>query len=296
MERNLNAMGTGTSTPWICDRCTLENPANIIYCKACSNKKTISSRSSWLCQNCQANTPANYVFCNQCGCEKSSVSKSHLRRTKSFDNKNEWNCYHCTLLNPSSTDSCSACGRKRKREIIVVADSSPESNEDEETDRTKNSASKRLYPRLDIDLTVDVDSEVAQRSPDVLKCSQCRTILYDNLGFVCNVCGTRCAEDGFKPRPFPSSSLPSSAVAKYPSSSNGSWSCTKCTLRNEARQLACAACGNSREKEEPDSLSSSQLNVDCEGNNSYYITLLLSVFCLLVDTSSVKIFVRPWLI
>lgn len=274
-------MGTASSTQWVCDRCTLQNPADATKCKACSNRKSVSASSGWKCQKCQANNPTKYVLCNHCGNEKSFVteSKSEPGRTKQIDNKDEWSCTKCTFRNPSSLITCSACGAKRNEELIVVADSSPssESEDDLVTDGCKSSTSRRLYPRLDIELAnVDVDTEVAGRSPDVLKCAQCRTVLYDNLGCVCNVCGTKCAEDGFKPRPFPSSSLPSSTVAKYPSSSDGSWSCTQCTLQNDARQLVCEACGKPREKEDDNLSSSSQSYIE---GNGYDKQLYLINYC-----------------
>ena len=261
-----NDMGTGTSSismPWVCERCTLENPANETTCKACSKKKPNSPRPVWVCQTCGESNPRTYVFCSHCGKDydpKPSTNQSRSSKAY-YSETNEWNCPKCSSRNPASTTTCSTCRNKKNGGVIVVADSSPgpAATPSERTDGGKISKSGRLYPRLDLEVaSIDVDPDVAQKSPDVLKCSKCRTVLYDNLGSVCNVCGEKCSDEGFKPRPFPSSSLPSSTVAQYPSSSDGSWTCTQCTLQNDARQLACAACGKQREKEAADVSSSSQ--------------------------------------
>jgi RNA polymerase subunit RPABC4/transcription elongation factor Spt4 len=95
-------------------------------------------------------------------------------------------------------------------------------------------------------VAIEVDpSRLGESQNDVLKCLKCQTLLYDNTGTHCMVCGTPCMTEGFKPRPFPQSSLPKVKPEDNPSSS-GVWKCVSCTLLNDPDQTICQACGSKK--------------------------------------------------
>jgi len=104
------------------------------------------------------------------------------------------------------------------------------------TTSQESASNRRLYP----DLTLELYPEIAQQSSEVLKCPNCQSLLYDNVGLFCTVCRSPCPEEGFKPRPFPESSVPH--ISKDPDDQK--WSCPGCTFENKASKSSCEVCGS----------------------------------------------------
>ncbi|XP_032234335.1 calpain-D isoform X2 [Nematostella vectensis] len=225
-------MGTIASIEqWTCQKCTLLNSGISRSCQACGAVRR--STKTWICRICQHENPVSIVLCNECGYEKPNNQSPSRTKTK------QWSCSKCTLVNPASTTKCSACGNVEQIEIIDSSEEKPVST---------TSKADRLYPNLELEIQkVEVDPEIIDQSPEVvLKCPKCQTLLYDNVSLFCTVCGSRCTDDGFKPRPFPSSSVPSS-----PESSSaplpGTWNCPGCTYANQDAVVSCEVCGSKRD-------------------------------------------------
>lgn len=137
-------------------------------------------------------------------------------------NGKEWTCDRCTFSNLSKGTICSACGFSPS---LVVAD------------YAMNTEKPRLYPTLPVELY----SEIAQQNEEqVLKCPNCQSLLYDNAGLCCTVCHCPCPEQGFKPRPFPESSIRRTSD----DSGGGKWSCAGCTFENKSHNSKCEICGH----------------------------------------------------
>ena len=201
-------MGITDSFPrsWQCVRCTYLNSfTTSSQCQVCGADR---NEKLWICCNCAASNPVHIVLCNSCGSERNTFA------TK----KTDWSCPKCNYVNISDSTNCNVCKSSK-----LLNDQSVKSKDP---------------------VAVDVDSSRLQEfQQDVLKCHNCQTLLYDNTGNHCMVCGTPCVADGFKPRPFPQSSLPK---VKYEDglSSSGMWKCLTCTLLNDPDKIICQTCGN----------------------------------------------------
>ena len=226
-------MGTVISgEQWTCKKCTLDNSRFAKVCQACG------SPCPWSC-DCGTKNLESLVSCSACGSQRPStslMSKILTPRPKELCNpESEWSCPKCTLNNSAKRKACSACGcEKPKCEHPMVVD--VEANE------TVSASPPRLYPDLEIS-KVEVNLDIAEHSPEGLKCPRCNAQLCDNASVTCTNCGARCSSEGFKPRPFPSSSLPSTpqAVEAPPP---GTWNCPACTFNNKGRNLLCLMCGD----------------------------------------------------
>ncbi len=212
-------MNFSTEQDWTCEKCTLINPGRNPTCLACGRRK--QTTATWICKSCGSRNPQTVVLCNQCGSDKIESPRN------SDHNGKQWTCPRCTLSNPWKTNVCSAC---QFDPSLVVADTSTSAGP---------SSNQRLYP----DLSLELDPGIAQQSPEVLKCPNCQSLLYDNVGVNCTVCHSPCPEEGFKPRPFPESSI--SHVSK--DFGTGSWSCSGCTFDNKHSNPICEVCGSARE-------------------------------------------------
>ena len=216
--------GNLSSEQWCCEKCTLINQGRFAVCQACGNQKQVNP--GWTCRNCSSPNPSSIIQCNSCRSLRFNQSST------ASENESRWICPRCTLSNSCKSDVCSACKLNRSLE---VADSS------EDRGRRGRSFAERVYPNL----TLELYPEIAQQSSEVLKCPRCQSLLYDNVGSYCTVCRSPCPEDGFKPRPFPSSSLPSSSK----DFSVELWSCPGCTLYNNVSASKCEVCGTTRQGE-----------------------------------------------
>ena len=217
----MDEMGVNFSTErvWTCEKCTLINPGRNPTCSACGCRK--QATNTWVCKVCGSRNPQTLVLCNQCGSDKIESPR------KANHNGIQWTCPRCTLTNPFTNNFCSAC---QFEPPLVVADT-PVSR--------GPSSNRKLYP----DLSIDLHPSIAQQSTEVLKCSKCQSLLYDNVGVNCTVCHSPCPEEGFKPRPFPESSIPH--VSK--DLCINSWSCSGCTFENKVSNTVCEVCGSARE-------------------------------------------------
>ncbi|XP_020605318.1 calpain-15-like [Orbicella faveolata] len=218
----MEAMGVNFSTEqsWTCKQCTLINTGRNPTCSACGYRKQ-PTVSAWTCKVCGSRNPQTVVLCNHCGSDR-------IKSPRNCDhNGKQWTCPRCTLTNPWTASICSAC---QLDPSLVMADSSASRG---------SSAKERLYP----DLSLQLHPVIAQQSPEVLKCPKCQSLLYDNVGVYCTVCHSPCPEEGFKPRPFPKSSVPH--VSKDIDDSH--WSCSGCTLDNKASNSVCEVCGRARD-------------------------------------------------
>ena len=129
----------------------------------------------------------------------------------------------------------------------------PDDNQDSPSPSSVNSQRTRLYPNLELELPkIECDANIAQQSPEIiLKCPKCQTLLYDNASMYCTVCGSLCESEGFKPRPFPSSSVTTSPESTPPALP-GQWNCPGCTFANDNCQTICEICHTEREVKEND--------------------------------------------
>lgn len=230
----MDKMGVKLSTEqdWPCEKCTLINPGRDSTCQACGNRK--QSNGSWICKACAFRNPQSSVSCNQCGSEKVMLSASTGTSQNSDPShgiiRKQWTCIRCTLSNSRKNKICSACGFDPA--LIEADDGKDRAN-------TESTKKQRLYP----DLTLELHPEIAQRSSDqVLKCPKCQSLLYDNAGLVCTVCRCPCPEEGFKPRPFPESSIPRTSE----DTDDQRWSCPGCTFENQNSNPVCQVCGSNR--------------------------------------------------
>ena len=201
-------MGITDSFPrsWQCVRCTYMNSFTTgSQCEMCGADR---DEKMWICCGCGASNPADIVLCNSCGSEQNTFT------TK----KTEWPCPKCSFVNPSDSTKCDVC----------------------KSDKLSNNQHVKLKSPIDIEVD---SSRLKEFQMDVLKCDKCKTLLYNNTGAHCMVCGTPCVAEGFKPRPFPQSSLPKAKFKDSPSSS-GMWKCVICTLLNDPKQTICQACGH----------------------------------------------------
>ena len=225
----MDSMGVNLSMEkdWPCEKCTLINPGRNPTCQACGHRK--QPAEGWICKACASRNPQSLVLCNNCGSERFTASSPSPNTNTNHDK--EWTCSRCTLANPWRNKICSACGLDP---AVVVADSSKKTS-------PESTSNRRLYPNLSLELY----PEIAQQSSEVLKCSKCQSLLYDNVGLHCTVCRSPCPEEGFKPRPFPESSMPraSKDLAEQ------RWSCLGCTFENKASNSICEVCGSGREVE-----------------------------------------------
>lgn len=214
-------MGVNFSTEqnWTCEKCTLINTGRNPTCSACGHRK--QATVTWICKSCGSRNPQTVVLCNSCASDRTESPRN------SDHNGKQWTCPRCTLSNPWTTHLCSAC---QFDPSVIVADTSTSAG---------SSSNQRLYP----DLSLELHPSIAQQSPEVLKCRNCQSLLYDNVGVNCTVCHSPCPEEGFKPRPFPESSIPH--VSK--DLATGSWSCSGCTFDNKASNSVCEVCGSARE-------------------------------------------------
>ncbi|XP_031551035.1 calpain-15-like [Actinia tenebrosa] len=246
---------------WTCSECTLDNKSNNDVCKACGHKRA-ENNTYWICRTCGVKNPEGNSRCSGCKCARTQAIESSASTLNGVHNlfrrvvggKKPWSCVKCTLENPSSIEKCTACGNPK--EDIVIPDPDDEElhssglpsrsnrqNEYSSSEGQSQRAQERLYPNLEIEIPkIDVDTHVAQQSPElIVKCPKCRTLLLDNVGLCCTVCGTRCEDEGFKPRPFPSSSI-ASTPESTPPSIPGMWNCPSCTFTNENSRLNCEMC------------------------------------------------------
>lgn len=219
----MEIMGVSLSTEpdWHCEKCTLINPGKNGTCQACGLRK--QTTVSWICKACASRNPQALVLCNNCGSEK--CIGSAILPDVNTSNSKQWTCSQCTLTNPWRSNTCSACG-------LVVTD------REKEVTSKESSSNGKLYP----DLNLELYPEIAQQSSEVLKCPNCQSLLYDNVGLCCTVCRSPCPEEGFKPRPFPESSKPRESKEL----DNQKWSCPSCTFENKASNSVCEVCRSSR--------------------------------------------------
>lgn len=205
---------------WTCNKCTLINRGRNSTCLACDHRK--QSTATWICQFCGSRNPHTVVLCNSCGSDR------EVARNADSSGK-QWTCPRCTLTNPWNRSICSAC---RLEPPIAVANS------------VKASVSERTFsrPKIYPDLSLELHPTIAQQSSEGLKCPKCQSLLYDNVGVHCTVCHSPCPEEGFKPRPFPKSSIPS--VSKSPLGDR--WSCSQCTFDNKGTNSFCELCESDR--------------------------------------------------
>lgn len=222
-------MNLSTQPDWQCEKCTLINPGRINICQACGRRK--QHAESWVCDACASRNPHALVLCNNCGSKRLKAS-SVTPDANNTSNGKQWTCSRCTLTNPWKNNTCSACGLDQ---ALVLADPA------KETTSTEPSSNRKIYPDLKLDLYPDI----AQQSPEVLKCDKCQSLLYDNVGLHCTVCHSPCPEEGFKPRPFPESSKPRASKDL----DDQKWSCSGCTFENKASNSICELCGSGREVE-----------------------------------------------
>lgn len=223
----MDTMGVKLSTAehWPCEQCTLINPGKNSTCQACGiNRKKFAE--SWICKACASRNPQSVVLCNHCGSEKLIGSTS---TSPNSDHENEWTCRRCTLTNSWKNNICSACGSDP---ALGVADHA------KDTTNPVSPSKRRLYP----DLTLELFPEIARQSSEVLKCPKCQSLLYDNVGLFCTVCRSPCPEEGFKPRPFPESSIPRESKDR----DDQTWSCSGCTFENKASNSICEVCESGR--------------------------------------------------
>lgn len=201
-------MGSKLSTEenWHCAKCTFINLGRNSVCQVCGNRKQM--HESWTCNVCAYRNPESLVLCNHCGSERVVVSTS-TSLNSDLNHVTKWTCDACTLTNLCKDSICSACGSSRS---LAVTDPS----------------GLELHP------------EIAEQNIDkVLKCPHCQSLLYDNVGRCCNVCHFPCPEQGFKPRPFPNSSIRSTSEEL----NGGEWSCPSCTFENKSSSFECKICG-----------------------------------------------------
>ena len=203
-------MGITDSFPrnWECARCTYANTFMTFssQCQICGYDR---DAQLWICCSCGASNPAHIVLCNSCGSEQNTFT----------GRKKNWRCPKCSCINFPDSINCSVC----------------------QTNKSSKSQVKSVIP-----IAVEVDSSrLRELQKDVLKCHKCKTLLYDNTDINCTVCGVPCLAEGFKPRPFPQSSLPKLKAEDQPSSS-GLWKCSTCTLLNDPAQTICQACGSKK--------------------------------------------------
>lgn len=219
----MEIMGVNLSTEpdWHCEKCTLINPGKNGTCQACGLRK--QTTVSWICKACASRNPQALVLCNNCGSEK--CMGSAVLSDVNTSNSKQWTCSQCTLTNPWRSNTCSACG-------LVVTD------REKEVTSKESSSNRKLYP----DLNLELYPEIAQQSSEVLKCPNCQSLLYDNVGLCCTVCHSPCPEEGFKPRPFPESSKPRESKEL----DNQKWSCPSCTFENKASNSVCEVCRSRR--------------------------------------------------
>lgn len=205
------SMGITNSFPrsWECERCTYLNDPFSGTCRICGTAK---ENKSWICCKCGHSNPLEIVLCNSCGSERTTFGD----KNKSKGPTKDWTCLQCTSVSSSNSGQCTVCG------FTPIDDKGA--------------------------IAVQVDSTRLEREEiqeDLLKCHKCQTLLYDNTGNHCTVCGTTCLTEGFKPRPFPQSSLPKETVtdSDTPNTSN-LWKCSQCTLLNDSKLTVCKACSN----------------------------------------------------
>jgi len=260
---------------WTCPHCTLSNSLENTKCQAC-DKPRLRNTTDWACRHCSLVNPSHLNRCNACENlreenqqpdNKAVAKQSPLIAIAKFfgfgsdTSAKEWTCSKCTLTNPSSQAKCAVCGHQ-KPEVITI--------DDEQTDSpstTNDSQGRtRLYPNLELELpAIDCHSDIAQQSPEiVLKCPKCQTLLYDNASTLCTVCGCRCDSEGFKPRPFPSSSVTTSPESSPPALP-GQWNCPGCTFANDNSRTICEICNTERNM---DSESQSNSNIVARGPSS----------------------------
>ena len=213
-------MNFSTEQNWTCQKCTLINTGRNSTCSACGHRKQ-PTVSTWTCKVCGSHNPQTLVLCNHCGSDKIESPRN------SDQNGKQWTCSRCTLTNPWTASICSAC---QLDPSLIMADSSTSSG---------SSSNQRLYP----DLSLELHPRIAQQSPEVLKCPKCQSLLYDNVGVYCTVCHSPCPEEGFKPRPFPKSSVPH----VFKDVGDSQWSCSGCTFENKASSSVCEVCGRARD-------------------------------------------------
>ena len=204
-------MGITDSFPrtWQCVRCTYMNSfTTSSQCQMCGADR---DAKLWICCSCGASNPGHIVLCNSCGSEQNTFT------TKRMD----WPCPKCSHVNLSNSNKCVVC----------------------KSDKLLNNQ----HVKQNESIAIEVDSSrLGEFQNDVLKCHQCQTLLYDNTGTYCIVCGTPCMAEGFKPRPFPQSSLPKVKLEDSPGTS-GVWKCVTCTLLNDPGQTICQACGSKKD-------------------------------------------------
>ena len=211
-------MNFSTGPGWSCEKCTLINTGRNSTCSACRYPKQ-PTVSAWTCKVCGSRNPQTVVLCNHCGSDRIPSPRN------SDHNGKQWTCRRCTLTNPWTASICSAC---QFDPSLIMADSPTSGG---------SSSNQRLYP----DLSLELHPRIAQQSPEVLKCPNCQSLLYDNVGFYCTVCHSPCPEEGFKPRPFPKSSVP------HVSKDDCQWNCSGCTFANKAPKTVCEVCGRARD-------------------------------------------------
>lgn len=249
---------------WTCQHCTLKNSPEKTICQAC-NKPRQGNAMDWACRYCSLENPSYKNRCEACNFQRNgnqqvqdagtlvksagSLSESigsNIARFFGFGGK-EWTCSKCTLKNPPSQSKCAACD-SRKPEVIEI----PEDVQDCPSTSSDQSRT-RLYPNLELELLkIEYDANIAQESPEIiLKCPKCQTLLYDNASMHCTVCGSICESEGFKPRPFPSSSV-TTTPESTPPALPGRWNCPGCTFANDISQTICEICRTEREVNEND--------------------------------------------
>lgn len=205
-------MGITDSFPrsWSCEKCTYLNDALTGKCRICGTAK---GSNLWICCKCGNSNRLGIIICDSCG-------------QKTFDDENkstkDWSCQRCSCVNSSNSRRCSVCGFAQTQD---------------KSDTVKSDVS------VQVDSTRLIHKELQE---DLLKCHRCQTLLYDNTGCHCTVCGTPCLTEGFKPRPFPQSSLPKAVAtdSDTPSTSKELWKCSECTLPNDSNLASCKACRN----------------------------------------------------
>ena len=178
---------------------------------------SLKEPQTWICFNCGSRNPVTIVLCNSCGTEQ-----------RTFTSKRDWSCPQCKYTNFPNTNKCSNCGKNR---LTTVSNNTP----------GWSAKIKDNNIHLEVDAARLTDKDIQDK---LLKCEKCQTLLYNTTGSCCTVCDTPCLSEGFKPRPFPQSSLPKAVNSDAKESQV--WECSHCFLLNDSSEVKCKACASNK--------------------------------------------------